>query len=133
IGRRAGGAELLIRGPGGGYLPVIVVNHKVTDPGRGATTSPTAHWAPAPDERRKVRSQPRDLIRLSHLTRMLQDLGVASAQLRGGAIGFDADCIVVHDLGGEGGPLETYDARFAARLAVIDGATATVPSRVAEC
>jgi len=134
IGRRAGGAELLIRdAEHGGYLPVIVVNHKVTDPGRGAVTSPTGRWAPAPDERRKVRSQPRDLLRLSHLTRMLQDLGFASPQLRGGAIGFDADCLVVHDLGGEDGPLETYDIRFAERLAVIDGQTATVPSRVAEC
>ncbi|MGB3370707.1 MAG: recombinase RecB, partial [Rhodococcus sp. (in: high G+C Gram-positive bacteria)] len=38
---RRGRSELLMRAPSGtGYIPIIVVNHKVTDPGRGAVTSP---------------------------------------------------------------------------------------------
>ena len=77
---RRGGAELLVRVAGGGYLPVIVVRHRITDPGSGALTSPLVEPSPRralPDPERKVRSQPRDLLRLAHLNRMLHAAGWA--------------------------------------------------------
>ncbi|MDG3014274.1 TM0106 family RecB-like putative nuclease [Speluncibacter jeojiensis] len=133
VGRR-GGVELLVRDEQrGGYLPVIVVNHKVTDPGRGATTSPLDSWQPAADESHKVRSQPRDHVRLAHVTRMMQRAGIASPALLGGAIGFDADCVLVTDLSGDDGILAQYDRRFEDRIAVARGEVPTEPSRISEC
>ena len=75
---RRGGAELLVRRPGGGYVPVIVVRHRVSDPGSGALTAPLPAVDPraaADDPARKPRSQPRDLLRLAHLHRMLEAAG----------------------------------------------------------
>ncbi|OZF07165.1 recombinase RecB [Rhodococcus sp. 15-1154-1] len=128
---RRGRSEMLMLDPSGaGYIPVIVVNHKVTDPGRGATTTPFDRWTPSVDETRKVRSQLRDQLRLAHLYRMLEREGLASPTALGGAIGYRAECILVHDL-------ETvfaeYDSRFADRLAVARGESFTVPSQVSEC
>lgn len=131
---RRGGVELLMRDEVcGGYIPVLVVNHKVTDPGSGAVTSGLHEWAPEVDERRKVRSQTRDQVRLAHLTRMLEALGMATPAQVGGVIGYDADCILTYELGGEDGILAGYDARYADRQAVAQGLTATVPARIAEC
>ena len=45
---RRGGAELLVRTPGGGYLPIIVVRHRITDPGAGALTTPLLRALAAP-------------------------------------------------------------------------------------
>lgn len=149
--RRRGGADLLVRLPSGGYLPVIVVRHRVTDPGHGALTSPLTQPFPAAaseDPERRPRSRPRDLLRLAHLHRMLQSLGWAppdGAPHRhlGGVIGLDADVVVWHDLDAVHWPedrttFEEYDARFADRLAVATaaatGATPLArPSRVTEC
>jgi predicted RecB family nuclease len=148
---RRGGAELLVRLPGGGYLPVIVVRHRITDPGAGALTSPVlAPWPGRafPDAARKVRSQPRDLLRLAHLHRMLRAAGWApSDELlhadHGGVIGLDADVVVWHDLRAGHWPggrstLAEYDARFADRTAVATAAAIGAPalaepSRVTEC
>ncbi|WP_307811054.1 TM0106 family RecB-like putative nuclease [Tomitella cavernea] len=131
---RAGGVDLLLRDDvHGGYIPVIVVNHKVTDPGSGATTSPMGEWAPHADPHRKMRGQTRDQVRLAHVTRMLEGLGLATPVQVGGAIGYDADCIVAYELGGDGGILEQYDARFADRQAVARGLVDTAPARIAEC
>nr|WP_296771688.1 TM0106 family RecB-like putative nuclease [Rhodococcus sp. (in: high G+C Gram-positive bacteria)] len=128
---RRGRSELLVLDPeGAGYIPIIVVNHKVTDPGRGATTTPFTEWAPTVDTTRKVRSQLRDALRLSHLYRMLAFEGLASPKAVGGAIGYRADCILVHDLTAV---LAEYDSRFADRLAVARGESFTVPSQVSEC
>jgi predicted RecB family nuclease len=148
---RRGGTDLLVRLPEGGYLPVVVVRHRITDPGEGALTSPLAAPHPAsatPDRRRKIRSQPRDLLRLAHLNRMLRAAGWAPepdtphADL-GGVIGLDADVVVWHDLRaghwpGERSSLVEYDERFADRTAVAaaarSGATALAqPSRITEC
>ena len=73
-----------------GYVPVIVVNHRVTYPARnqggtgqdGAdapklTTSPLDHWRPVPDRTRGSRSNRRDQLRLAQLTEMLIDLGLS--------------------------------------------------------
>jgi predicted RecB family nuclease len=145
-GARRGHVELLVRVPDG-YVPVIVVRHKVTDPGAGATTSPLSSPTPAaalPDPQRRVRPQARDQLRLAHLMRLLQAAGLAPpGRARGGVIGLDADVVLWHDLDAPTWPggrstLEEYDARFADRLAVAHAAHAgrpplTRPSRVTEC
>ena len=148
---RRGHAELLVRRPGGGYVPVIVVRHRVSDPGTGALTTALPRVDPeeaAPDGRRKPRSQPRDLLRLAHLNRMLGAAGWAPPpgdRLRdhGGVVGMDADVVVWHDLHAEHWPgarstLAEYDARFADRVAVATAAATGAPalarpSRITEC
>jgi len=148
---RRGGAELLVRLPGGGYVPVIVVRHRVTDPGAGALTTPLPTTDPrlaAPDPARKPRTQARDLLRLAHLHRMLEAAGWAPAPgdplgRHGGVIGLDADVVVWHDLAGGNWPgehstLAEYDARFADRAAVATAAATGAPalarpSRIMEC
>ena len=128
---RKGRSEILLRDPEGeGYIPVIVVNHKVTDPGRGAIVSDLHAWAPREDDARKPRSQVRDQMRLAQVHRMLERNGLAGSSLLAGAIGYAADCIYVHDLSGI---LAEYDDRFADRLAVARGELPTVPSQIGEC
>ncbi|MGH3777927.1 MAG: TM0106 family RecB-like putative nuclease [Pseudonocardiaceae bacterium] len=145
-GGRRGGAELLVRHRGG-YLPVIVVRHKVTDPGSGARTSPlTQPILPAAriDPQRKVRPQSRDQMRLAHAFRLLQAAGLAPrGRATGGVVGLDADVVVWHDLDAPTWPggrtaMAEYDARFADRLAVARAAATeaeplALPSRVTEC
>ena len=130
-----------------GYRPIIVVNHRVTDPGSGALTGPI--YPPlgercAPDESRRARSHTRDQLRLAHLARMLEASGfsVAGAVL-GGVIGLDADVVLWHDLTAPSWPdgrstLAEYDSRFADRLAVARAAAGqqpalAQPSRITEC
>ena len=144
---RRGGAELLVRGSGGGWVPVIVVRHRVTDAGAGARTSAVEAPRPADaaeDEARRVRSVPRDGLRLAHLHRMLAAAGLAPSDgpVWGGVVGLDADVVVWTDLAAPatGGPgvLETYDRRFADRLAVASAARAGAEplaeaSRITDC
>lgn len=148
---RRGGAELLVRLPEGGYVPVIVVRHRVTDPGEGAVTSlleqPTPRRAHH-DATRRIRSQPRDLLRLAHLNRMLRVAGWAPGPGvrhgdHGGVIGVDADVVLWHDLRSGHWPggrstLTEYDVRFADRTAVAVAAAGgspalAEPSRITEC
>ncbi|HEX2132488.1 MAG TPA: TM0106 family RecB-like putative nuclease [Actinophytocola sp.] len=144
-GNRRGHIDLLVA-TGTGYVPVLVVRHKVSDPGQGAQTSPLA--APVPsargtDPRRKVRPQPRDQLRLAHTYRLLEACGHADGSAIGGVVGLDGDVVVWHDLtaptwpGGRGA-LAEYDARFADRLAIATTAAAggeplARPSRIVEC
>ena len=148
---RRGSAELLVRVPGGGYVPVIVVRHRITDPGTGALTTPLLEpWLSraVADPERKVRSQPRDLLRLAHLNRLLHAAGWAAAPElghgdHGGVVGMDADVVVWHDLRAGHWPggrstLAEYDARFADRMAVASAAATgapalALPSRITEC
>ncbi|WP_345494687.1 TM0106 family RecB-like putative nuclease [Nocardia callitridis] len=134
---RRGGSEILLRDHDrGGYIPVLVVNHKVTDPRRPEpadfhpVTSDPYRWAPKPDPYRKLRQQPRDQQRLAHLYRMLQRHGLASPALVGGVIGYSFDRILVHDLAAA---LADYDQRYSDRIAVVRGELPTVPSKVPEC
>ncbi|MEV0436696.1 TM0106 family RecB-like putative nuclease [Nocardia sp. NPDC050413] len=134
---RRGGAEFLLRDADrGGYIPIIVVNHKVTDPRRPdpadfhPLTSDLFRWEPRRDKHVKLRPQPRDQQRLAHLYRMLQRHGLASPALVGGAIGLAFDRILVHDLTGV---LADYDLRYADRIAVVRGELPTQPSKVPEC
>ncbi|WP_410871992.1 TM0106 family RecB-like putative nuclease [Nocardia sp. A7] len=134
---RRGGVEILLRDEDrGGYIPIIVVNHKVTDPRRPdpadfhPLTSDLFRWQPRRDKSVKLRPQPRDQQRLAHLYRMLQRYGMASPALIGGAIGLISDRILVHDLTGV---LADYDLRYADRIAVVRGELPTQPSKVPEC
>ncbi|GAA1459393.1 TM0106 family RecB-like putative nuclease [Williamsia maris] len=128
---RRGGSELLAR-VGDGYVPVIVVNHRVSVPGGEGTirTSPLFTWLPADDPTRSMRSHRRDVLRLAHLTRLLEHAGLATDTGLGGSIGLDADCIVVHDLTPA---MPGYDETLARRHAIAAGALSTVPSRIGEC
>ncbi len=150
-GTRRAPADLLVRLSEGGYVPVVVVRHRITDPGEGArTSSPTRPWpgAAAVDAARRVRSQPRDLLRLAHLHRLLRAAGWAPDPAArhggwGGVIGYDADVVVWHDLwaghwpGGRATFTE-YDVRVADRMAVATAAAQRAParaqpSRITEC
>ncbi|MGH3912401.1 MAG: TM0106 family RecB-like putative nuclease [Pseudonocardiaceae bacterium] len=145
-GGRRGSVELLVRYRGG-YLPVLVVRHKITDPGSGAPTSPLARFVPSAasaDPRRRVRAHPRDQLRLAHTVRMLQSVGLAApGRATGGVIGLDADVVLWHDLDARTWPggrsaMDEYDARFADRVAIAHAAMTggeplAAPSRVNEC
>ncbi len=145
-GGRRGAVDLLVRS-GDGYVPVLVVRHKVTDPGQGARTSPLTDLRPGSareDPLRKVRAQPRDQLRLAHHVRLLQACGEhAPGRLVGGVVGSDADVVVWHDLeaptwAGGRSVLAEYDERFADRLAVAGAAAAgreplARPSRITDC
>ncbi|MCT2586575.1 TM0106 family RecB-like putative nuclease [Actinophytocola gossypii] len=144
-GNRRGQIDLLVA-TGTGYVPVLVVRHKVSDPGQGAQTSPLATPVPSArgtDQTRKVRPQPRDQLRLAHTYRLLEACGHADGSALGGVVGLDGDVVVWHDLtaptwpGGRGA-LAEYDARFADRLAIATTAEAggealAQPSRIVEC
>ncbi|WP_425550156.1 TM0106 family RecB-like putative nuclease [Actinomycetospora chlora] len=155
---RRGGAEALVRAvpgdPGSGWWPLIVVRHRVTDPGEGALTSPLERPHPdaaGPDAARRVRTVTRDVLRLAHLHRMLRAARLAppeaeGAPVWGGVVGLDADVVVWVDLaagsggaaGGARSALETYDRRHADRLAVAEAArhrepALAEPSRITEC
>ncbi|HEY8373812.1 MAG TPA: TM0106 family RecB-like putative nuclease [Pseudonocardiaceae bacterium] len=146
LGGRRGSVDLLVRS-GDGYVPLLVVRHKVSDPGAGARTTPLTDPFPSEarrDPERKARPQPRDQLRLAHATRMLQAAGLhAGGRSTGGVIGLEADVVVWHDLEATTWPggrtaLTEYDARFADRLAVAVAAATGAdplarPSRVVEC
>ncbi|MGW0521381.1 TM0106 family RecB-like putative nuclease [Crossiella sp. NPDC003009] len=146
-GGRRGGIDLLVRDSSGGYLPVLVVRHKITDPGTGARTTPFGQLYPGSarvDPIRKVRPQPRDQLRLAHAYRLLQAAGLTvPGRAMGGVIGLDADVVLWHDLEAPTWPngrtaLKEYDARFADRLAVAAAALnqrdpLARPSRILEC
>jgi predicted RecB family nuclease len=143
---RRGGIDLLVRTESG-YVPVLVVRHKVTDPGTGARTTPLAELDPdgaSADPLRKVRPQPRDQLRLAHVRRLLQAAGFAAdGRATGGVVGMDADVVVWHDLEAPTWPggrtaLDEYDARFADRLAIAAAARSGAqplaqPSRILAC
>jgi len=143
---RRGGAELLVRTPQG-YVPVIVVRHRITDPGEGAPTTPMTDLNPdnaTEDPQRKIRSHPRDQLRLAHVRQMLLAAGYAEpGRAIGGVIGLDADVVVWHDLDALSFPggtsaMSEYAARFADRLAVASAAATgaeplAVPSRIVAC
>lgn len=146
LGGRRGGIDLLVK-DSTGYVPVLVVRHKITDPGQGARTSPLN--VPLPhssrvDPIRKVRPQPRDQLRLAHAQRQLQAAGYAvNGRATGGVIGMDADVVVWHDLEAPTWPggrtaLGEYDARFSDRLLVANAAAnqrdpMAKPSRIVDC
>ncbi|WP_042573527.1 TM0106 family RecB-like putative nuclease [Rhodococcus sp. MEB064] len=127
---RRGRCDMLVKDPAGGYIPVLVVNHKVTDPGSGAVTTPFDTWAPAVDATRKVRAQLRDQLGGVHIHRLLARIGHAGASATAGVIGFGAEVVLVHDLAAVS---REYDTRFADRAAIAAGEAVTVPSKVSEC
>ncbi|HET9256844.1 MAG TPA: TM0106 family RecB-like putative nuclease [Pseudonocardiaceae bacterium] len=146
VSGRRGGVDLLVRHRGG-YLPVLVARHKVTDLGCGARTSPLTQprlAAARIDPDRKVRPQSRDQLRLAHAVRLLRAAGLgARGRATGGMIGLDADVVVWHNLEAPTWPggrtaMSEYDTRFADRLAIARAAATEAqplaqPSRVTEC
>ncbi|HEX5406350.1 MAG TPA: TM0106 family RecB-like putative nuclease [Pseudonocardiaceae bacterium] len=145
-GGRRGRIDLLVY-TGDGYVPVLVVRHKITDPGNGARTSPLEDPTPRgsrSDPLRRVRPQPRDQLRLVHTRQLLRACGqAASGRAVGGVIGLDADVVLWHDLEAPNWPggrtaLAEYEARFADRLAIADAARShaeplALPSRIMDC
>ncbi|GAB09894.1 hypothetical protein GOARA_048_00960 [Gordonia araii NBRC 100433] len=142
-GRRRGHSELLVH-DGVGYVPVIVVNHRVTraasrkngddEPPRAILTSPLWTWLPLPDTTRTMRPNRRDQQRLQLLTEMLVEAGLSGergpTQWLAGVVGMDADCIAVIDVG----PLRQEFAQLThERLAIVDQLVPTQPSRIGEC
>lgn len=84
---RAGAPELLLWA-GDGYLPVVLRNHRTTDPGAGAVLAPLADpLATVVSTDRRPRSQLADLWALAHHYRQLTDLGLAAGRARGAVIG----------------------------------------------
>ena len=144
VAGRRGSSEALVH-VGDGYVPVIVVNHRITvsDTDGTAVTTPLGRWSPARDLTRSVRRHRRDVLRVAHLTRLLQHAGVASGAGTAGAIGLDADCVLVHDLRpavvAQGSdepprdPLADYDATLAVRREIAAGTVTTAPTRIGEC
>lgn len=139
---RRGHAEALVRS-GAGYVPIIIVNHRVVnrakpdrDRSEPATlsTSPLDRWDPQPDKTRTNRGNRRDTLRLAQLAAMLGDLGYAPSSSRadwtGGVIGVDADCILAVPLGGF---MLEYDEIFAHRRSIASGTVPTRARRVNEC
>ncbi|ASR33704.1 recombinase RecB [Prauserella marina] len=145
-GGRRGGVDLLVR-TDEGYVPVVVVRHRITDPGEGAPTTALTDLDPAharADTDRKVRSHPRDQLKLVHVRKLLAAAGFAERRRTvGGAIGLDADVVVWHDLSAPTWPggrtaIDEYEERFADRLAVATAAATrgealAEPSRILEC
>ena len=141
-GRKAH-SELLVRADSG-YLPVIVVNHRVSQPvsaakkavrpdGGTMMSSPMWGWMPMRDPNRSVRNQRRDLMRLAQLSAMLGDLGLgpqSDSDRVGGVIGLDADCIVVHSLSELIGD---YRQTFDRRKSIARQEIHTEPRRINEC
>lgn len=121
--------------PGGGYVPALVVNHKVVDPRRGGRSSTAVvtrllDWNPAPDTTLRVRRHPGDLYRLAHAWRLLEALGHAASVPVGAVLGLGSSRSVVHDLAPV---LAAADSSHARRLAVVRGEVETFPSRIGEC
>ncbi len=145
-GGRRGGAEVLVRTERG-YVPVIVVRHRISDPGAGAITTTLPDLNPAnarEDAERKMRSHPRDQLRLAHLRELLRAAGHAEPDTaRGGVIGLDADVVLWFDLDaptfpGERSAMTEYADRFGDRHAIAvaaatGGEPLAQPSRIVEC
>ena len=126
---------------GHGFVPVLVVNHKVLDPRRGRDAGPAdvtelPGWTPHPDHGRRLRRHPEDVDKLCHAWRLLEALGRAPAPPAGpgpvgGVLGLGADgAAVVHPLARR---LPASDTEIARRRAVASGHVATSPSRIGEC
>ena len=126
---------VLVSAPRGGYLPVLVVNHKVVDPRRGPRVPPVTvtgllPWAPREDAGSRIRRHPEDADRLAHAWWLLRACGHAADRPVGAVLGLGTDLAVVH-------PLDTAlvrnDRSHLSRLEVALGEVDTRPSRIGEC
>jgi predicted RecB family nuclease len=156
-GNRQAIVDLLVPGPDGGFVPVLIRGHRTLDAGCGAVVSSLTdplRWTRS--DALRVRPHPEDALALAHCHRLLADLGMAGPRAVGGVIGrgnTDDTTICWYDLsapgglpavsfgavafglgaaapGAAGGPsiLDDYDARFADRLAVAEAALRRGPA-----
>jgi predicted RecB family nuclease len=130
---------------GAGYVPILIKGHRTLDAGDGATVSLlTDPLAAVRSSTQRVRPHNEDALALAHCYRLLQELGMASANAVGGIIGrgnANDDVICWYDLASTvNGPsiLQDYDTRITDRLEVATSAARrdlplAWPSRVSEC
>lgn len=123
-------ADALLADPAGGYLPVLVVNHKVVDPGAGALVSDLDRFAPRVDAELKPRPHLRDQLVLMQARLILAAHGLDAASGYGAVIGFDGSRMIVHraaDVAAE------YHRRFDERMQIATGRRITAAARISEC
>ncbi len=105
-GGRQAFVDMLVPGPEGGWVPVLVRGHRTLDLGGGAIVSSLSD--PLNRERSsvyRVRPHPEDALALAHCHRLLGDLGLAGPHAVGGVIGrgnADDDVICWYDLAAPG-------------------------------
>lgn len=123
-------AEAVLADPAGGYLPLLVVNHKVIDPGAGALLTDPGVFAPRTSDSWKIRPQLRDQLALVQARLVLDHHGWAGRSGVGAVIGQDGRHLLVHRAADT---LSEYHRRFDERMAIATGATITAAKRVSEC
>jgi predicted RecB family nuclease len=135
-GRRRGAPSLLVRDDAvGGWRPVAIHNHFVTNVGSGAQRTATLAELFPQDagttegvRLRKGGAWRRDLLRLAHHHRMLESLGVAAGGPPVAGI-IDRSSLVFWmpldaQLDARGSALAQYDARFAERVSLLEATVA---------
>ncbi|MEO5832614.1 MAG: TM0106 family RecB-like putative nuclease [Nakamurella sp.] len=106
VGARQAIIDILVPGPDGGFVPVLVRGHRTLDAGCGAIVSSLAdplRWERSAGLR--VRPHHEDALALAHCHRLLTDLGLAGPQAIGGVIGRgnpDDETICWYDLSAPG-------------------------------
>lgn len=123
-------AEALLADPAGGYLPVLVVNHKVVDPGVGALVSSLDRFDPRIDPTRKPRPHLRDQLMLVQARLILERHGLAAVSGYGAVIGHDGESMIVHRAADSAAE---YHRRFDERMAIATGRRITGADRISEC
>ncbi len=106
-GPRQAVVDVLLPGPDGGFVPVLIKGHRTLDAGSGAVVSTLAEpwrWEKSADLR--VRPHHEDALALAHCHRLLAELGLAGPRAVGGIIGRgnpDDATITWYDLAAPGG------------------------------
>ena len=106
-GRRQAIVDVLVPGPDGGWVPILIRGHRTLDAGSGAIVSSLAdplRWERSSSLR--VRPHHEDALALAHCHRLLADLGMAGPRAVGGVIGrgnADDATITWYDLSAPGG------------------------------
>lgn len=129
-GGRRWRAEALLADPAGGYLPVLVVNHKVVDPGTGALVSDLDRFEPRVDPTLKPRPQLRDQLMLNQARLILAQHDLAAASGFGAVIGHDGRAMIVHRAADSEAE---YHRRFDERMDIATGRRITGAGRISEC
>ncbi|WP_111768154.1 TM0106 family RecB-like putative nuclease [Nakamurella deserti] len=106
-GSRQAVVDILVPGPDGGWIPVLIKGHRTLDAGAGAVVSSLTdplRWVSSGELR--VRPHHEDALALAHCHRLLGELGLAGPRAVGGVIGrgnADDTTICWYDLAAPGG------------------------------